>query len=369
MKIISDRENLFNALQVVQRAVSVKNPLPILSGIKFEAEDDRLFLTATDLEMGIRCSITAEVLQPGAAVLPARYITELIRKLPDQPFLIESDQDTGHVTIRYASSEASMNCFQADEYPEFPVPEGKIEFTVPADTVREVIRQVIFAVGSDENRPVFTGVLFEVREGQVQVVATDTHRLAWRKFDLEERISGADINLIIPGRSLNELARIAGGQDGRVKVTAAESQVLFTVGETSLITRLIGGNFPNYRQVIPQEFVSRIRAKTKDLAEATERASLLSKDGAPAVRLDAGGNVMVVTANSEVGRVREELAVQQEGEPVQIAFNARYLSDVLKVVGSEEIDIEFTGPLSPGVIRPVGSTDYLSLLLPVRLRD
>lgn len=368
MKVVSSKENLLYAVQVVQRAVSVKNPLPILAGIKFEADNDRIFLTATDLDIGIRCSFLAEVLEAGTAVLPAKYIIELIRRLPDVPIFIESDPLKGSVTVKYGQSEAIINGYPAEEFPDFPLPESEVNFCISADTLKEVIRQVVFAAATDESRPVFTGVLFEIQEGQLQVVATDTHRLAWRKVSLEN-CDNLDINLIIPGKTLNELVKIIPGPEKTINVTVTENQVLFNTEDASLISRLIGGQFPNYRQVIPPKHITRIRLKTRDLAEAAERASLLTREGSSIIKLNVNDSTMVISVNTEAGRVREELSVYQEGEPLQFAFNARYLGDVLKVVGSEEINMEFTGPLSPGILKPVGDQEYLSLLLPVRLRE
>lgn len=369
MKVVSDKEKLFYAVQVVQRAVSLKNPLPILSGIKLETEENnRILFTATDLDIGIRCSVPVEIIEPGSAVLPAKVITELIRRLPDIPIFIESDPLTSSVTVKYGQSEASINGFPVEEFPDVPLPLSEATFSIPVDILKEVIRQVVFAAATDENRPVFTGVLFEIHSNEMQVVATDTHRLAWRKVFLEN-CEDLDINLIIPGKTLNELVKIVGGPDQVVYVTVTENQVLFNTEDTCLISRLIGGQFPNFRQVIPQDHITRIRVKTKELAEATERASLLTKEGLSTIKLSLNENVLVISVNTEAGRVREELSVYQEGEPLQFAFNARYLSDVLKVVGSDEINMEFTGPLSPGIIKPAGSQEFISLLLPVRLRE
>ncbi len=368
MKIICEKEKLLEVVQIVQRAVSLKNPLPILSGIKFETKEDRVLLTATDLEIGIQCTFQAEILEEGRAVIPAKIFTELIRRLPDAPVVLESDSLTGSVKVKYGQSEANINGFPVDEFPDFPLPESETQFYLSGDILREVIRQVVFAVAADENRPIFTGVLFEISGEEVHVVATDTHRLAWRRVSLNN-VGELNINLIVPGKTLNELLRIIGGSDQPVKVTITENQVLFNTDDVCLISRLIGGQFPNYRQVIPREHISRIRIKTRELAEATERAALLTREGSSIVKFNIQDNMLVISVNTEAGSVREELSVYHEGEPLQFAFNARYLSDVLKVVGSEEINIEFTGPLSPGILKPVSDMEYLSLLLPVRLRE
>lgn len=365
MKFVINKDNLIQALQVVQRAVSPKNPLPILSGIKINAEDNKIFLSATDLDIGIQCSACAEVLRPGTAVLPERYFTELIRRLPDLPIFIETDEFKKSISIKYGQSEAVINGFPADEFPEISLPDTEINFSIPGEILREAVRQVVFAASTDESRPVYNGVLFEIQGKQVKVVATDTHRLALRSFTIEN-CEDINIELIIPGKTLNDLVKIIGNKE--VEVAASRNKVFFITDNAFLVSRLIDGQFPNYRIAIPQDYTSRITLKTMDLAEAAERASLLEKEGSPVVRLYLEGNVLLLTVITEAGRLCEELPVKHEGEPVQIAFNSRYLSDALKVVGSEEIRIDFSGPLSPGIIRPVGNNDYFSLILPVRLR-
>ena len=367
MKILTRKETLNNAIQQVQRAVSLKNPLPILAGIKFEPRESQVLLTATDLDIGIRCSFPAEVIKEGTTVLPARYISELVKRLPDLPVYIESDPDSGSVKIQYGKSETRINGYPPEEFPELPLPEGIYTFTLPGDLLKEIIRQVVFATGNEESRPVFMGVLFEINGSELQVVATDTYRLAWRRVILENYKEN-DISLIIPGKTLNELLRIIGSNE-QIEVTVTQNQILFVSGNVWLISRLIEGSFPKYKQVIPQDHILMVRLKTKDLLDATERASLLVQEKSPVIKLNIAENKLIVSAYSEAGRVHEELDVYQEGENLQIAFNAHYLGDVLKVIGSEEMTIELSGPLSPGVIKPVGNDEYLSLLLPVRLRE
>ncbi len=368
MNFASDKEALQSAVQIVQRAVSFKNPLPILSGIKFEALENRVVMSATDLEMAISCSFPAEVNEKGSTVLPARVITELIRRLPDVTILFKLDPQNGSVTVKYGHSEANINSFPVEEFPELPVPGGDLQLSISADILKEAISQVTFAIARDENRPLYTGVLFEIGNGEANIVATDTHRLAWRKILLDNAGENT-INLIIPGKTLNELTRVISPSEKPLEITVSENQVIFNNENVCLISRLIGGNFPNYRQVIPDGYVSRTRLKARGLAEAVERAALLAGEGAPVIRINIKDNILVVFVNTEAGRMREEIPVFQEGEDLQFAFNARYLSDALKAIGTEEVVLEFTGPLSPVIIKPVGEMEYLSLLLPVRLRE
>ena len=236
MKILTNKEILNNAVQLVQRAVSIKNPLPILAGIKFETRENQVILTATDLDIGIRCSFPAEVIVQGTTVLPAKYICELFRRLPELPIFIEADAATGSVTIQYGQSETRINGYPPEEFPELPLPEGINSFTLPGELLKEIIRQVVFATGNDENRPVFMGVLFEINGSELQVVATDTYRLAWRKVIIENCEETA-INLIIPGKTLNELLKIIGINE-QIEVTVTKTK--------SFCSRQCMANLPSY---------------------------------------------------------------------------------------------------------------------------
>lgn len=363
MKIICTRQNLIQGVTTAQRAVSSKNPLPILSGILLTAIDNRLELQATDLEMGIQCVVPCTVQEEGAIVLPAKYLGEIVRRLPDSPIQIETGQGN-NIIIRYGQSEITINGFNAEEFPVFPKPQGKNSLNISEEELKEYLRQILFATSSDENRPVFTGVLMETSEGKIRFIATDTHRLALR--DIKENAGIDEISVIIPGKALNELVRVIGAADREVTISLGENQIIFGMEETLLISRLIEGQFPNYRQVIPQGYKSRIRVKTKDLLESVERASLLARVGTQIIRLNIEEEKVIIHANTEVGKIYEEVPVYLQGEPIQIAFNALYLIDSLRAIGSESIYFDLSGPLSPGIMRPVEGEEYLSLVLPVR---
>ncbi|ABO48554.1 DNA polymerase III, beta subunit [Desulforamulus reducens MI-1] len=363
MKIICTRQNLIQGVTTAQRAVSAKNPLPILSGILLTAKDNKLKLQATDLEMGIQCVVPCTTQEEGSIVLPAKYLSEIVRRLPDSPIQIESNQGT-NVIIRYGQSEITINGFDAEEFPTFPKPQSKNSLTIPEEELKEYLRQILFATLSDENRPVFTGVLMEILNGTLRLVTTDTHRLAMR--EIKDSSVDNDINIIIPGKTLNELTRVIGAADQQVTISLGENQIIFGMEDTLLISRLIEGQFPNYRQVIPQGHKTRIRLKTKDLLEASERASLLARVGTQIIRLNIEEEKIILTANTEVGRIHEEVPVYLQGESLQISFNAMYLIDALRAIGSDNIYFDLSGPLSPGILRPVEGDDYLSLILPVR---
>ncbi|AEG58309.1 DNA polymerase III subunit beta [Desulforamulus ruminis] len=363
MKIICTRQNLIQGVTTAQRGVSPKNPLPILSGILLSAKDNQLELKATDLEMGIQCTVPANIQEEGSIVLPAKYLVEIVRRLPDTPIQIETEQGINAV-IRYGQSEITINGFESEEFPAFPAPQGNDTFSLPEEELKEILRQILFATSNDENRPVFTGVLMEMSEGDLRLIATDTHRLALR----EEKVAdiAGEKNIIIPGKALNELSRVIGAPDRKVDISLGDNQIIFSMEDTRLVSRLIEGQFPNYRQVIPQGHKTRLRIKTKDLLESLERASLLARVGTQIVRLSLETDKMIIFANTEVGRIHEEVPIYLEGEAMQISFNAVYLIDALRAIGSDNIYLDLTGPLSPGVLRPVDGDQYLSLVLPVR---
>lgn len=374
MRILTSQNQLMSGLQIVQRAISTKNTLQFLSGIYLEAKDDVLRLRATDLEIAIECTIPVQVLEEGVALLPAKYFVEIVKRLPDLELTLEKERDSNIVTISYGSSQVQLNTYDPEEYPLLPEIEGQYEFEINCDLLINAVRQVIIAASNDTSRPIFTGVLMEVEKGQnVRLVSSDTHRLAYRLLKLNGPVR-PDLNcsVIIPSRSLNELSRIFRPEDNTLEIKIAENQILFKAENVILISRLIEGQFPNYQQVIPQEYHTRIRIPTKAFNDSVERASLLSRDDlktrSNVIKLKIQGNNLTITSNSaEIGNIHEELPIYMEGENMEIAFNGRYLTDVLRVIDQEEITLDLTGSLGPGIIRPVDSDNCLFLILPIRL--
>jgi len=371
MKFLVEQNELLGGLQVVQRAISSRSTLPILSGIYLSCEHNLLRLRATDLEIGIECTIPVQSEIEGETVLPARYFVEIIKRLPDIPLTIERSEGN-LVTIKYGSSEIQLNQFNAEEFPPLPEIEEIHSITINADLFINAIRQVSIAASHDTSRPIFTGILLEVDQNNtLKLVATDTHRLAYREIML----SNASVNnfsCIIPSRTLGEISKIFRPEDNFIEISFAENQVLFKVESTVLVSRLIEGQFPNYNQVIPTSYTSRVRILTRDLLNSAERASLLARDEfknrSNVIKLNISGNNLTITSQSaEIGNLHEELPIYLEGESAEIAFNARYLIDVLKVIDQEEINLDLTGSLSPGIIRPTDDPHVLFLVLPIRI--
>lgn len=368
MKITSTKDNLAYGVQVCQRVVSSKNPLPVLSGILLKAEEGSLTFTATDLEVGIECTVPMNTEEKGAVVLPARIFGEVVRKLPDVNISLQVDKTNFVTSIKYGHSEFNLLGLSAEDFPILPSIDSNSVITIKQDLFKNMIKQVIFAASADDNRPIFTGALMEIEGDTVRLIATDTHRLAFRSAKLVNNESGLQKTVIIPGKTLNELNRVMNGEGEEVKISFGENQVVFELPGTRLISRLIEGQFPNYKQVIPQGCKTKIKIKTRQLLEAVERASLLAKEGSNFIKLTVSEGNLVINSNSpEIGKIEEQLAIVMEGEETQIAFNSKYLIDVLKVLDSEEILLELTGSLSPGIIKQTEGENYIYLILPIRI--
>ena len=368
MKVSSTKDVLLYGVQTVQRAVSSKNPMQVLSGILLRTDKGQLIFTATDLEMGIECSVPVTIKEEGGVVLPARYFTEIVRKLPDVDINITVNTNNNSTLIKYGHSEFNLLGMAADDFPILPTIDGDSVFTIKQDLFKNMIKQVSFSISSDDNRPVFTGILMEIEKGEIRLVATDTHRLAFRSGETDNEDIELSKSVIIPGKTLNELNRIMSTDDEKLKIAFGENQVVFEMPGIRLISRLIEGQFPNYKQVIPEGCKTKIKVKTKELLEATERASLLAKDGANVIKLNICEGKMIINSNSpEIGKIEEQLSIDMEGEETQIAFNSRYIIDVLKVIDCEKVLLELTGSLSPGIIKPLDSDNYIYLILPIRV--
>ncbi|MDA8211322.1 MAG: DNA polymerase III subunit beta [Clostridia bacterium] len=366
MKLYASRENLLHGVNIVQRAVATKNPLPILSGMLITAEDNTLKFTATDLEMGIECTVPVTVVEQGSVVVSARYFSEVVRRLPDIRIELEVNPNNHSTNIRYGQSEISIHGMSPEDFPILPQLDREKSVTINGSLFRNMIKQVAFAASSDNSRPIFTGVLLEINGEQLKLVATDTHRLAFRSGKIASSQNLDNLSVIIPGKTISEISKIT-GEDSQVQLTFTENQVLFEIDNICLISRLINGQFPNYNQVVPQGYKSRIRVKSKDFLESMERASLMTKEGSSVVKISIEELSMNITSNSpDIGRIYEQVQIYLEGEETSISFNSRYLLDVLKVADDEEVYLELTDSLSPGIVKPVGNENYLYLILPIR---
>lgn len=359
--------NLLKGVHGTNRAISSRATMPILGYVLLETLENGIRLTATDLELAIEVEVVGEVKRRGQMTLPAKIFTEIVGNLPEKMVEIRTEEGAGQVRILCENSDFELLGLPANDFPALPKGNGTTVGAISADVMRGMISQTIFAVSTDETRPFLTGVYFVLDGSDARIVATDGGRLALRKATLSSAAK-EKVGVIVPARAMHELARALAGVDGEVQVAMVDNQLLFSTPGLRVFSRLISGQFPNYQQVIPQEFKQRIRADTERLLRAVRRASITARDSANVVRLVAKSDRLIITSNTpEVGKAHEEIEVQAEGESVETAFNARYLMDCLNNIDADELLFELTGPLSPGAIRPAQHADYIYVLAPVRV--
>lgn len=365
MNFTCDQKKFLEVILTVQKAVSGRTSKPILEGILIETQKDMLKFVGTDLELGIESYIEANILSEGSVVIPAKLLTELVRKLPDAEMEV-SVLDNYNVKISCLNSLMTIQGFAPDEYPELPGIDENQPLEINKLLLGDMIKETIFAVAVDEARPILTGALLEVNEKEISMVCLDGYRLALRKGAADKSYEASRV--IIPGKSLSEIGKIIQNEDQMLSITISNRHVLFDMGYTRIITRVLEGEFINYKQIIPEGYKTRAKVDTGILTSSIERASLIAREGKNnLIKLNIQDQKMIITSNSEAGQIYEEIPILLEGKEIEIAFNARYFMDMLKVIDDQEICMDFTTNVSPCVIRPLKGSQYTYLLLPVRI--
>ena len=373
MKLSCLQENLNRGLGVVGRAVATRTTLPITNNVLLVTDQSRLKLVATNLEMAISCWIGAKVEEEGAITVPARLLTEFISSLPSEKVDINLSPKTKTLELKCARFEARISGVDAKDFPPIPKIEDGITTKVEVDSLRQGISQVVFAAASEESRPVLTGVDAQFEENLLTLAAADGFRLAVYKLPITVPVSEKS-EIIIPARTLAEVNRLMVDQEEAVEITLSPSkgQVLFHLKNIELVSQLVQGTFPNYAQLIPQGYTTRAVVDVAEFLRATKTASIFARDGSGIVRLvmTPGGELtpgkMTISARSEeIGDDVGEIDATVEGEEAKVAFNGRYLTDVLSVLGESQVALETTNPSSPGVIRPVGVDNYIHVVMPM----
>ncbi|MCM3618241.1 DNA polymerase III subunit beta [Sutcliffiella horikoshii] len=376
MKFIIQRDKLVQSVQDVLKAVSSRTTIPILTGIKIVATEEGVTLTGSDSDISIESFIPSEeegseyveVKTAGSVVLQARFFSEIIKKLPMDTVEIEV-QSQYVTTIRSGNSEFNLNGQDAAEYPHLPQVEEQNVFKVPTDLLKNIIRQTVFAVSTSETRPILTGVNWKLENHELTCIATDSHRLALRKAKVDAE-NDIVCNVVIPGKSLNELNKILDDNNELLDIVVTENQVLFKAKNILFFSRLLDGNYPDTSRLIPAESKTDITVTTKEFLQAIDRASLLAREGRNNVvklaTLEAA--TLEVSSNSpEVGKVVEQVQSNSiNGEELKISFSAKYMMDALKALEGNEILINFTGAMRPFVIKTLHDDSMLQLILPVR---
>jgi DNA polymerase-3 subunit beta len=369
VKLSVMQENLARGLSVVSRAVSSRSTLPVLANVLLKTEDAGLKLTATNLEIGITYWVPGKIESDGATTVPARLLTDLVNSLPsgDRVDLDLQPGDTLH--LKSGRFETNIKGIDADEFPAIQAAGERPTTRIAQNVLRRALAEVTFAAASDEARPILTGVLARFEGDQLTLAAADNYRIAVRTIPVLDAVP--DTSVVIPARALNELARVLADVDDPVEVVLAggRNQVLFHLEGVDLVSRLIDGQFPNYQQVLPQTHSTRAVLDREELLRAVRPAALIAHESANIVKLQIGGDGeagITVSANAEVGDHVGAVEATVEGDGTTIAFNARYLADVLTNVDVDQFALELNGPLSPGVFKPIGDDHYVHVVMPVR---
>jgi DNA polymerase-3 subunit beta len=373
MKLSCLQENLDRGLNVVGRAVAVRTTLPVTNNVLLATDQSRLKLAATNLEMAISCWIGAKVEEEGAITVPARLLSEFISSLPREKVDISLSPQTKTLGLKCARFEARISGVDAKDFPPIPKVEKGIATKVEVEELRQGIGRVVFAAATEESRPVLTGVDAKFEDDILTLAAADGFRLAVYKLPLAQPVS-QKTEVIIPARTLGELNRLVAEQEEAVEimVNPDKGQVLFRLKNIELVSQLIQGTFPNYAQLIPKSFSTKAVINVGDFLRATKTASIFARDGSGIVRLVvtpggemAPGKVIVSARSEEIGDDVGEIDAMVEGEEAKIAFNGKYLTDVLSVLHEAQVVLETTNPSSPGVLRPVGTDNYIHVVMPM----
>jgi len=366
MKIICSKENLLNGINIVQKAVSTKTTLPILEGILINA-DDKFKLTGNDLEIGIECFVEADIRNTGAIVINSKMFGDIVRRLPDSEVLIDV-KENNLVIVECENSHFEIKGINPSGYPTLPKVDKDNVLSLTQGNLKDMIRQTVFAVGTDENRPVLTGSLIEVKNKELVFVSIDGFRLALRRKIIESNID--DFSVIVPGKTLNEISKILQPNADEVFIYNSNNQIVFDTKAWRIVSRLIEGKFLNYNSLLNKEFETKVIVNIKEFQQSLERASLISmNDKNSPVKLYIADEKIVITSNAELGAVREEIKGEIEGNNLEIGYNPAFLIDALKAIDEERAAIYFITTNAPCTLRPVieNNNEFAYLVQAVRI--
>ena len=373
MKLSCLQENLNRGLSIVGRAVATRTTLPITNNVLLAAEGGRLKLVATNLEMAISCWIGAKIEEEGAITVPARLLTEFVSSLPNDTISISLSPQTKTLGLKCARFEARISGVDAKDFPPIPSIDDGVTTKIEVEALRQGINQVVFAAATEESRPVLTGVDAQFEGDSLTLAAADGFRLAVLKLPIANSVNPRT-EAIIPARTLAELNRLIGDQEETVDITLNpnKSQILFRLKSAELVSQLVQGTFPNYSQLIPKSYTTRVIVNKDEFLRATKTASIFARDGSGIVRLvvtpgseSHPGKISVSARSEEIGDDVGEIDATVEGDESKIAFNGKYLTDVLSVLKEAQVALETTNPSSPGLVRPVGADNYTHVVMPM----
>jgi DNA polymerase-3 subunit beta len=368
LNVQCNRNELHEAVQTVSRGVTGRSTQPVQNNVLLEAADGVLRLVATDLEyLSIEAELPVQVIEEGAVTAPARVLAELTGNLPDAEVALVADEHQA-LSVSCGGSHEVIRGLSATDFQRFPPIGESLEAQLPQGLLHNIVRQTVFATSRDETRPILTGALMEISADGLKVVATDTYRLAVRTAQVETGAS-ASRSAIVSSRTLGELVRILSADSQEpAQVFLSDNQIEFRVGKTILSARLIEGQFPNYQKVVPESYERRVTVAISDLEPALRRALIVAREDANRTVFCPGPEALQIRAESpDVGRVEEQVPATLEGDGIEIAFNARYILDVLEAIPTDRITLDLSGGLNPGMLRPEGDDSYLYVLMPMQI--
>jgi DNA polymerase-3 subunit beta len=375
MKVSVLQENLAHGLSIVSRAVSARSTLPVLANVLLATDEGRLRLSATNLELGITCWIGAKIEEEGSTTVPARTFAELVGTLSDKQVDMSLNVRTQVLNVRCGASNTDLKCIDSQEFPPMPVPDLQEGISINVSDLKEMIQQVAFAASVDEARPILTGVLMDVRENKIMLSAADGFRLSIRRAELSAPVP-RPIRSVIPARALTELARISSDGDQVVTMVLppGRGQVIFRMKDAELVSQLIEGSYPELDQLIPRSYNTRAVLSTSQLLKACKQAEIFAREGSHIARVNISnggelepGQVEISGQSEETGHNQSVIDATIEGKAQLIAFNVRFLREVLDVIRTPNVALETTSDASPGVVRPVGEDTFLHVIMPMHL--
>lgn len=366
MKVKINQNELNKAINIVQKAVSVRTPLPILSGILIEAKNNMLILTATDLDLGIKTYSPCQIEEEGSIVVQARLIGDFVRKLPSNSYVFIETMDNNNMEIKCLNSEINILGNSAAEYPDNTFDNIGESFKIKAETLKDLIRNTYFAAAQENIKPIFTGCLIEIKNKICTLVALDGYRMAVKKEEID---FDGELSIVVPSKTLLEILRIIEDNKDDTEITVSESHISFKLGSTIIISNLLEGKFIDYQGIIKDNYISVVKVNTEDIRDSIERASLLARDDKNnLIILDIKESKMQINSASEYGNVEENIPIEKDGEDLRIGFNSKYILDYLKMVDSENISLNLIGKNNPCFIKEESDKEnYIYMVLPVRI--
>lgn len=363
MKISINQSELLNALTIVQKGITNRSTLPVLSGVYLEANGDDVLFQTTDLELSIQYRSAALVEETGRTVLPGKLMVDIVKNLPDAAVNIDVNEDSAIISCE--SSSFSIRCLNPDDFPGFPKVAAGSSITVPFDVFAGMAKKVCRVVSKDESRAILTGVLIEVEEGSLKMVATDSYRLAVTEAAIEGAVEG--FSAVLAGTFISDLAGLPRTGEN-ISLALAENQIIVSYAGTMFVNRRIEGKYPNYKQLIPSSYETRCLVEKNALAAAVKRASLLERSGSQVrISVNVASQTIQLTTNQDVGSTQEIVKAQIEGVDVEIGFNSHYVSEGLSAMDSSMVSLEIQGTLKPGILKGDSDENYLYLVMPVRI--